>query len=90
MNGCSWLLIAGSAYVEKSSRSLLKDIATARDPKETLALPQNFEHWSLTTLREKLVKTGAKVVRHGRYITFQVAEVAVPREPVPKNPEPDG
>jgi hypothetical protein len=35
------------------------------------------EHWSLTTLREKLVKIGAKVVRHGRYVTFQLAEVAV-------------
>jgi hypothetical protein len=37
------------------------------------------EHWSLTTLREKLVKIGAKVVAHGRYVTFQLAEVAVPR-----------
>ena len=46
----------------------------------TLALPEEVEHWSLTTLREKLVKIGAKVVRHGRYVTFQLAEVAVPRE----------
>ncbi len=38
-----------------------------------------MEHWSLTTLREKLIKIGAKVVRHGRYITFQLAEVAIPR-----------
>ncbi len=45
----------------------------------TLALPVEVEHWSLTTLREKLVKIGAKVVRHGRYVTFQLAEVAVPR-----------
>ncbi len=45
----------------------------------TLALPKEAEHWSLTTLREKLVKIGAKVVRHGRYVTFQLAEVAVPR-----------
>ncbi len=44
----------------------------------TLALPKEVEHWSLTTLREKLVKIGAKVVRHGRYVTFQLAEVAVP------------
>lgn len=36
-------------------------------------------HWSLTTLQEKLAKIGAKVVRHGRYITFQLVEVAVPR-----------
>jgi hypothetical protein len=43
----------------------------------TLALPQAMAHWSLTTLREKLVKIGARMVRHGRYITFQLAEVAV-------------
>ena len=39
----------------------------------TLALPQAVEHWSLTTLREKLIKIGVKVVRHGRYVTFQLA-----------------
>ncbi len=47
---------------------------------QTLALPKEVEHWSLTTLRDKLVKTGAKVVSHGRYVTFQLAGVAVPRE----------
>ncbi len=46
----------------------------------TLALPEAVEHWSLTTLRERLNKIGAKIVRHGRYVTFQLAEVAVPRE----------
>ena len=45
----------------------------------TIALPKEVEHWSLTTLREKLVKIGAKVIKHGRYVTFQLAEVAVPR-----------
>ncbi len=45
----------------------------------TLALPEAVEHWSLTTLREKLIKIGVKVVRHGRYITFQLAEVAISR-----------
>jgi transposase-like protein len=33
-----------------------------------------------TSLREKLIKIGAKVVSHGRYVTFQMAEVAVPRQ----------
>ncbi len=33
----------------------------------------------LLTLPEKLIKIGANVVRHGRYITFQLAEVAIPR-----------
>ena len=46
----------------------------------TLALPKEVEHWSLTTIREKLVKIGAKVVSHGRYVTFQLAAVAVPRK----------
>ena len=45
----------------------------------TLALPKEVEHWSLRALREKLVKMGAKVVSHGRYVIFQMAEVAVPR-----------
>jgi hypothetical protein len=46
----------------------------------TLAMPETAEPWSLTSLREKLIKIGAKVVSHGRYVTFQMAEVAVPRE----------
>ena len=54
-------------------------IVSASSHKRTLALPKEVEQWSLTTLREKLVKIGAKVVRHGRYITFQLAEVAIPR-----------
>ena len=45
----------------------------------TLALPEGVERWTLTTLRERLIKIGAKVVSHGRYVTFQMAEVAVPR-----------
>jgi hypothetical protein len=46
----------------------------------TLAIPETAEPWSLTSLREKLIKIGAKVVAHGRYVTFQLAEVAVPRQ----------
>ena len=42
-------------------------------------LPNEVAQWSLTTLREKLVEIGARIVRHGRYAVFQLAEVAVPR-----------
>jgi hypothetical protein len=38
-----------------------------------------MKSWTMTTLREKLIKIGAKVVRHAKYVTFQIAEVAVPR-----------
>ena len=42
--------------------------------------PKKVKHLSLTTLWEKSVKIGAKVVAHGRYVTFQMAEVAVPHD----------
>jgi hypothetical protein len=42
-------------------------------------LPAEVAHWSLTTLRERLVKIGARMVRHGRHVVFQLAEVAVQR-----------
>src|SRR5215204_334104 len=45
----------------------------------TLVLPDQVERWSLSTLRERVVKIGAKVVTHARYTVFQMAEVAVPR-----------
>ena len=46
---------------------------------KTLAMPKAVEPWSLTSLREKLIKIGAKVVSHGCYVAFQMAEVAIPR-----------
>jgi hypothetical protein len=42
-------------------------------------LPDPIAQWSLGTLREKLIKIGARIVRHGRYVAFQLAEVSVPR-----------
>ena len=33
----------------------------------------------MTTLKERLIKIGAKVVSHGRYVAFQMAEVAISR-----------
>ena len=43
-------------------------------------MPKAAEPRSLTSLREKLIKIGAKVVRHGPYVTLQMAEVAVTRQ----------
>jgi hypothetical protein len=43
-------------------------------------MPKTADPWSLTSLRKKLVKIGAKVVSHGRCVTFQLAEVAVSRQ----------
>jgi hypothetical protein len=45
----------------------------------TLATPEPIKDWSMTTLKEKLIKIGANVVGHARYVAFQMAEVAIPR-----------
>ena len=45
-----------------------------------LGLPRKIKHWTLTTLREKLIKIGAKAIRHAPSLTFQLAAVAIPRE----------
>ena len=54
--------------------ALLRQSAFSR-----LALPRSVKHWSLTTLREGLIKIRAKAVAHCRYVVFPMAEVAVPR-----------
>ena len=46
----------------------------------TLATPEPIKDWSLTTLKDKLIKIGAKVVSHGRYVIFHMAEVAIARQ----------
>jgi len=45
----------------------------------TLATPEGIETWSLTSLRERLIKTGARLVRHARYAVFQFADATLPR-----------
>ena len=45
-----------------------------------LALPKAVRHWTLTTLRDKLIKIGAKVTHHSKQVVFQLAEVAVSRQ----------
>ena len=69
-----------SPLLALSGRCTVASLTTAPGHNRKLALPKEVERWSLTTLREKLVKIGAKVVRHGHYVTFQMAEVAVPRD----------
>jgi len=45
-----------------------------------LALPGSVRHWSLRSIQVKLIKIGAKVVRHARQVIFQMAEVAISRK----------
>ena len=45
----------------------------------TLVTPEEIERWSLTSPRERLIKTGARLVHYGRYAVFQMAKAALPR-----------
>ncbi len=46
----------------------------------TLATPEGIETWSLISLRERMIKSGTRLVRHVRYAVFQFAEAALPRQ----------
>jgi hypothetical protein len=79
-NALRWTRLSCHAFRHNAVRLQLRALAyNLANFLRTLALPEEVEHWSLTTLREKLVKIGARIVRHGRYVVFQLAEIAVPR-----------
>jgi hypothetical protein len=79
-NAFRWTRLSCHAFRHNAVRLQLHALAyNLANFMRTLALPEEVEHWSLTTLREKLVKIGARIVRHGRYVVFQLAEVALPR-----------
>jgi hypothetical protein len=42
--------------------------------------PEPIKDWSPTSLKKKLIKIGAKMVCHGRYVAFQMTEVAIPQQ----------
>ena len=78
-NAAKWTRLSCCSFAANAVRLQLHALAyNLANFLRTLALPDQIKKWSLTSLREKLVKIGAKLVAHGRYMTFQMAEVAVP------------
>jgi len=39
-----------------------------------LLLPQRIGNWSLTSLQQRLVKTGGRLIKHARYYRLLLAE----------------
>ena len=80
-NAVTWTRLSCQSFKANAVRLQLHALAyNLGNFLRTLALPEEIKHWSLTTLRQRLVKIGAKIVRHGRSVIFQMAEVAVPRD----------
>jgi len=80
-NAVKWTKLSCHDFVDNQVRLQLFALAyNLGNFLRRLALPRRVSHWSLTTLREKLIKIGAKVVCSARYVTFQMAEVAIPKQ----------
>ncbi len=80
-NAIKWTRLSCCSFAANAVRLQLHALAyNLANFMRTLALPEAVKQWSLTSLKEKLIKIGAKVVRHGRYVIFKMAEVAVPKE----------
>jgi hypothetical protein len=80
-NAIKWTRLSCRTFAANAVRLQLHALAyNLGNFMRTLAMPKTVERWSMTSLREKLIKIGAKIVSHGRYVIFQLAEVAVPRQ----------
>jgi len=79
-NAVKWTKLSCRTFKDNQARLQLFALAyNLGNFLRRLALPKPVQHWSMTTLREKLIKIGAKVTRHSKYVFFQLAEVAVTR-----------
>ena len=74
-----WTRLSGRSFAANAVRLQLHALAyNLGNFLHTLATPEPIKDWSLTTLKERLIKIGAKIVSHGRYVAFLMAEVAIP------------
>ena len=70
----------GFGRPDRAHHEALRCLREADEPSSTSPVsPHRQELAAARLAREKLVKIGARIVRHGRYVVFQLAEVAVPR-----------
>jgi hypothetical protein len=80
-NAVKWTKLSCRRFKDNAARLQLFALAyNLGNFLRQLVLPRSVKHWTLTTLREKLIKIGANVVSHSKYVIFQLAEVAVPRQ----------
>ncbi len=83
-----WTRLSGRSFAANAVRLQLHTLAyNIGNFLRTPATPEPIKDWSLTSLKEELIKIGAKVVSHGRYVAFQMArspfqmaQVAIPRK----------
>jgi hypothetical protein len=78
--GVRWTRVSSYSFDANQVRLQLRVLAyKLSNFLRRLELPPSIRQWTLTTLRDKLIKIGSKTVYHARYVTLQLAEVTVPR-----------
>jgi hypothetical protein len=76
-----WTRLSCRTFAANAVRPQLHALAYNRGNfLRTLVTPAPIRDWSLINLKEKLIKIGAKIIGHGCYVAFQMAEVAIPKQ----------
>lgn len=79
-HACKWSRLSCMRFAANAVRLHVHALAyTLANLLRTLGTPEVINTWSLALLRERLVKTSTRLVRHARYAVFQLAEAALPR-----------
>ncbi len=80
-NDVKWTRLSCRSFIVNAVRRRLHALAyNLTNFMQTRTLREAVKQWSLTSLWEKLIKIGAKIVRYDRYVIFQMAEVAAATE----------
>jgi Transposase DDE domain group 1 len=80
-HGLGWVRLSCHQFKDNAVRLALFVLAyNLGNFLRRLVLPKEMARWSLTSLRERLVKIGARLTRHARRLVVQMAEVAITGE----------
>ena len=75
----NWTRLSCHRFVANRVRLSLFVLAYNLGNLRRLCLPKAVKHWSLRSVQVKLIKMGGRLVRHSRWLIFQLSEVSVPR-----------
>lgn len=74
----NWTRLSCQRFVENEGRLKLFIMAyNLGNFLRTLVLPEGIKHWSLRTIQLKMIKIGARLIKHARYYCLLLAETSV-------------
>src|SRR5262249_13364691 len=72
----TWLYLKSNRRLNAQDFEALCEATRRSDQglRRGLVLPVAIREWSLTSLQQRLLKTGGRLIRHARYFTLQLAD----------------